>query len=295
MADQKIKMDVDETLELDYLVEKVSRDAVTINKEPSGLSESYYSTDTYVFDPSGTGTYEIEVKNQVIEIEVTDIPDSAISHWTFDNADTINGTTIDSWGDNDGIIKGVETGVSGSTETYDTGDAYSFNGTDSDVQVPNDSTIEFGENQDFSVTIWVKTTTTDVSRRILQKGDVQGSWWTFNMFEPSNDLQWQIDDGSTLVNATVDFSVFTDGDWHLISGMCDRGADELKLYIDGTLEDTADISSVGDISSTYDLYFGSDNSNGNYFDGRMDDPRIYDMALSPTDVSNLYNTGSISG
>jgi hypothetical protein len=79
MVDQKIKMNTSETLEIDYLVEEVSRDVVTINKEPSGLSESYYSTDTYVFDPSGAGTYEIEIKNQVIEIEVTDIPDSVVS------------------------------------------------------------------------------------------------------------------------------------------------------------------------------------------------------------------------
>jgi hypothetical protein len=130
MADQKIKMDVDETLELDYLVEDVSRDIVNINKNPNGLSKSYYSTDTFVFDPSGTGIYEIEIKNQVIEIEVTDIPDSVLYQWDFiDNfsqgdttvEDSVGSVDMSLTGDHQDATIGGESGAEGDgTDDYGT-------------------------------------------------------------------------------------------------------------------------------------------------------------------------------
>jgi len=47
--------------------------------------------------------------------------------------------------------------------------------------------------------------------------------------------------------------------------------------------------------SGHELYIGQDSRDQNYWDGYIDDLRIYDKELSNTEVSNLYNTGIIDG
>lgn len=48
---KSISMDVDETLEIDYSVEEFDGNTITVNKS-TGFSKSYYSTETFVFNPS---------------------------------------------------------------------------------------------------------------------------------------------------------------------------------------------------------------------------------------------------
>lgn len=80
---KKITMNADETLELDYLVEQVSDDAIGVASEPDNVSTSidYISTRTGVFNPPDTGTYQLNINGQTIKIEVIDIPDSAIAQF----------------------------------------------------------------------------------------------------------------------------------------------------------------------------------------------------------------------
>jgi hypothetical protein len=75
---EQITMNVDETLELDYLVEDISNDTINVKDEPSNFSTEigYIRKEIGVFDPPGAGTYQLEINGQTIEIKVTNIPDS---------------------------------------------------------------------------------------------------------------------------------------------------------------------------------------------------------------------------
>lgn len=84
MVDELITMNVSDVLELDYLIEEISDDKVTINSNPSSLNDSYISRNSYIFDPEGTGEYEIEVDGQTVLIDVTNIPDSTDLHSRYD-------------------------------------------------------------------------------------------------------------------------------------------------------------------------------------------------------------------
>lgn len=65
-------MNINEILELDYLVEEVSNSDISYNKKPGSVSESYVTRNLYVFDPNDTGLYEFEVGGSVVEVDVTD-------------------------------------------------------------------------------------------------------------------------------------------------------------------------------------------------------------------------------
>jgi len=79
------------------------------------------------------------------------IPDSGVARWTFDDADTESGTTLDVWGDNDGNITGATTGVSGANQTYTTNEAYDFDGADDYVTAP----LPLSGSVDVSLAFWI--------------------------------------------------------------------------------------------------------------------------------------------
>jgi hypothetical protein len=104
---EKISMNVNETLELDYLVEQMTDDTIDITSEPNNVSTSinYIKKHSGVFDPPDTGTYKLDINGQTVEIEVNDIPDSVVSLYDFeDNSDT--STAIDMRGSNDLTVNG---------------------------------------------------------------------------------------------------------------------------------------------------------------------------------------------
>lgn len=78
---ENITMNVDNTLEMDYIVQQISDDAVEVKSEPTNNSYSinYLNRKVSVFNPMETGTYKLDINGQTIEIEVIDIPNSVVS------------------------------------------------------------------------------------------------------------------------------------------------------------------------------------------------------------------------
>lgn len=73
------------------------------------------------------------------------------------------------------------------------------------------------------------------------------------------------------------------------------GTNNTKVYINGTLAGTGTIEYHSTIS-TYPLYFGKYNQEGNvwYKSGVIDDIRIYNRALNEAEIHELYTEGLIS-
>jgi hypothetical protein len=85
-VDESITMNLNEVLELDYLVGDTSSDAINIKEDQTNSSIDYIYKEIGVFDPDTTGVTTLEINNQVIEVEVIDSPK--------------NGNYLDDWSDN---------------------------------------------------------------------------------------------------------------------------------------------------------------------------------------------------
>jgi len=85
-----------------------------------------------------------------------------------------------------------------------------------------------------------------------------------------------------------------DGSWHHVVGTYD-GTNKI-VYVDG--KNVASIGGSGDISSggSNAINIGVRNNAGsyvNYFNGQIDDVKIYNYGMTPTQIKTLYNDGAV--
>ncbi len=197
-----------------------------------------------------------------------------IGHWRFDDG---SGTTaIDS-----SVSSNPGTLVNGPTWTAGrVGGAVSFDGTDDYVTVANEATYDVTGN--LTVAAWIKVDTfTKQWQSIVTKGD--SAWRLLR-----NNLTDALCFAGTGLTADTVYGTrnVNDGQWHHAVGVYD--GTRLSLYVDGTLDASA--ASTGAIgTNNYNVFIGENaQATGRQFDGLIDDVRVYNRALSATDVSALY-------
>ncbi|MGD0058427.1 MAG: LamG-like jellyroll fold domain-containing protein [Verrucomicrobiia bacterium] len=121
--------------------------------------------------------------------------------------------------------------------------------------------------------------------RILEKGKSDNQYALFA--NPSNQLEFLL---AGVSNGTLIVSPPSSGAWHHLAATYD-GFSSISLYIDGQL--AAQQSASGALPVTTDpLAIGNKpgNSSPNYFfQGNIDDVRIYGSALPPAQIAQLYN------
>ncbi|MBC6451733.1 LamG domain-containing protein, partial [Actinokineospora xionganensis] len=107
--------------------------------------------------------------------------------------------------------------------------------------------------------------------------------WTFGVSDVDADtgkFQWAIGTSSPQADQ-----------WTHVTVVHDAVADTISLYVNGVLEKTSPVT--GRIISTGPFHLGMHKQSGAYtaaFVGGIDDVRVYDGALTATEVADLFNT-----
>ena len=205
------------------------------------------------------------------------------------------GNANDSVNGNNGSIQGGVTFAPG-----EVGQAFSFNGVDGEVKVPDAGTLD---PSTISVALWVNSSTAGPGEYLLSKGasgDQFGSYALDTASSVNGDLYFDIYvQGVGLVRspAAAHASVF-DGHWHLVVGTYDNQT--VRLYVDGVQVGTGTPTSGGiqyGLPTQNNLLLGNyDNggasSNNYHYSGLLDEVTIYNRALSATEVHNDFTAGS---
>ena len=171
------------------------------------------------------------------------------------------------------------------------GKAVEFDGTDDYVDIGDKDSLDFGTG-DFTITAWVKTSNTQW-QYIYSKGtgstDAGGVGYGVAIY--SNGMYAYIHDGTRLVTPVVGSGI-ADGNWHHLVWVFDRDGN-MTPYIDGVAQTPTDISSrSGSVSNSINAYVGFIGGTLNrYFDGLIDDLKIYNVALTADEVKQEYNQG----
>jgi len=197
----------------------------------------------------------------------------------------VGGTAFNS-GSGGSALNGALPSGSAPTWTNDGkfGKALSFNGTDESgnyVQLFN--TVSIGGQR--TIAAWVKTTTTR-SLSTVWGDDKQG----ILRFE-SGVLKLYANDGSF---KNVSKSGINDGQWHHIVGVINSGTG-IKLYVDGALADSTSLGTLD--TTTYNAKIGANYASSDnptqFFDGKIDEVKIWNYALTADQVKKEYNGGNV--
>jgi tetratricopeptide (TPR) repeat protein len=199
-----------------------------------------------------------------------------VGWWKFDESE---GTTAaDSSGNgNNGTLHGNPRWQPSAGKV---GGALEFDGVDDYVNCSNDASLDTAGK--ITLSLWVKTNDSGNSEdnEWVSKGD-----HTYAIKHKSNNnIEFFIYDGDWYTAWYAVDSSFN-GVWHHVAGTYDGSA--LKLYVDGMLQATT--AHVGSIETgTNNLYLGENSeATGRFYAGAMDDVRIYNYALSESDIAGL--------
>jgi hypothetical protein len=198
-----------------------------------------------------------------------------VGWWKLD--DGFGTTAIDSSGrGNNGTLSNGPVWVAGRI-----GGALDFDGTNDYVDCGNAAI--FNITGQITLSLWVNTDTVAAGthRSYLLKGDTS---YALKQGSPGNIEFFVYIGGWQAVTFPVDTSF--NGVWHHLAGTYDGS--QIKLYVDGVLRDTKPYK--GAIATNAAIVsIGSDSGTRRYCDGRIDDVRIYNRALSMADIMKLAN------
>jgi trimeric autotransporter adhesin len=239
---------------------------------------------TYGATPQ-TLTYSTLVHDAPTSTTTTDITNGLVGWWKF------NGDATASVG-----VGGTVNGATLTTgETGKPNSAYSFNGSSQYISVP--STFGLGSTN-ITMSLWVKNVATPNSGDFIKIGnnsDGTGGYGygvgigatTFDNSNPGNNLI-----GLFEVYRWIPTSQTVTLGWHYIVMMID-GSGVPSLYEDGALVGTYSGTNSGAPTGgmTY-IGAGMGTSLYRFFNGAIDDVRIYNRTLTPQEINTLYDNGA---
>ena len=212
------------------------------------------------------------------------VTDGLVGYWTFDKADTEGKTARAAWGDVDGTIKGDPEVVEGQVN-----EALSFDGQSDCIE--SDIPELHEELPAVSYEAWVKTSKVAYNH-IISRGN---SWKAGNVIlYIEGDFRFTIFGYQAVSSSGVN----PDGDWHHLVGIFDgsiKPPGNMLLYIDGSLEGQGSIN-LDEVQGLDEplLIANRESSAGQWFQGDLDEVRIYDRALSEEEVNqNIQAEGTM--
>ena len=207
-----------------------------------------------------------------------------VSEWTFDEPEVL-GKTSDSWENNNGTIYGPAYQSSNSGKCI-FGGCYSFDGSNDYIDL--DNTVYLAYNN-FTISWWMKRT---LSRyECIFSSSIGGSNGQIEV-SSTNGIRFE-----SRINNIYDVMMPTnldlsDGNWHHFVVL--SAPTEFSLYSDGVK--TFSNSPNTDTTNQAFHYIGVQQLQGtyvygNYFTGLLDDIRIYNAALSFSQIKQNYIAG----
>jgi hypothetical protein len=182
--------------------------------------------------------------------------------------------------------------------------ALSFDGLDQFVRIPHSFEFDF-ESGDFSVSFWLLQYSYQIDTTkqysYLMKGSLyedpelkrSGKRYEVYYKPVINALVFEIDDNTIMSSVEAGEEFYIQGEWVQLVATRDTKSGLINLYANGNLiESAADSSS--DISEDENLYFGYNIDNDMYLKGALDDVRLYNYALSESEIDSLYKSGITS-
>ncbi len=192
---------------------------------------------------------------------------------------------------NDGTSYGALSTVSGKINQ-----GMSFDGIDDYIEVVDSASLDITNN--LTMESWFSPTTTinstNSNARIVDKQNAY--YLLFDYPSTNGKLKLVLKIGGTWVNVASVTATWNAGQWYHIVGTYDGST--MRIYVNGTLENSKPMTgNIG--TSDYKLFLGtravSNVPTNMFFNGSIDEVKIYSRALDSAEVLDHYNATGVGG
>ncbi len=210
----------------------------------------------------------------VYQLLYSPITKKAIAWYRFEN------NLLDSSNSNHGTAPGAAASYAAGRN----GQGLSLNGSTQYAQIP------LSISESFTIAMWIKTTSTGGT----------GGWWEgkglvdaerpnsvadFGTVVRGNKFGFGVGSPDTTISSTT---VINNNAWHHCVATRDNYTGQMKVYVDGVLQATAN-GPIGPRTSPTNLSIGRINTGINYTTGTIDEIKLFNYPLSAEEIANIYN------
>jgi hypothetical protein len=205
--------------------------------------------------------------------------DPPVAQWHFDEP---SGTSAaDSSGNG---LTGTLTSGAAFTNAGKYGGAVAFDGVDDYVNVPDDNLLDLNT---FTLEAWVYPTTLSTPwRSVIFKEDATANRQAYSLYASNGSAFPTVEVGNPAGSGVITkagSATISANTWTHLAATYDGSA--LKVYKDGTLIGTQSLTGTL-TTSTHPLKIGGNAIYWNeWFEGRIDEVKLYDRALSATEIA----------
>jgi hypothetical protein len=163
--------------------------------------------------------------------------------------------------------------------------AYLFDGINDFIRIEESPSLQVSTG--LSVCAWVKCLHISDHGRIVSKwGGGSEYFCSYDIsFLASSDVLFEVLDLPGNSPTGIGYGPVTTNEWYFLVGTFD--GENIYLYINGELKGTASFPKV--LYQGLPVFIGCENGTWLFFNGIIDDVRIYNRALSETEILALYN------
>ncbi len=210
--------------------------------------------------------------------KATSLTDGLVGHWTFDGEDLKNNVKDRSGNNNNGYMTGF-TSTSTAVTRGKIGQGLRFDGSNDRIAI---STNIIGSDN-ATICAWINTRSLSSWQAIV--GD---NSFIFGPYSDGNRLVLTNNGGSSVIYSANN-SLTTNQWYHACAIRLSNGTG--SIYINGVQSGSS--GSIGASAFPLNTAIGSLQSGGGgyNFNGQLDDVRVYNRALSASEITQLYQTG----
>ena len=182
-----------------------------------------------------------------------------------------------------------------------------MDGADDYVEIGNHAVFNFndggGNDEPFSLSAWVQTTSSNDQGAIISKNGGSGTPSNWLLVHDEGEIQAFVYDGSgnnlAAIRAfTVSSGLLPPGEWCHVVMTYDGSKSEngINVYVNGEVKAVSRTNPSpysGLINTTTPVRIGANARDGvgNLFEKYITEAVVYDFALNPTEVSEVFNNG----
>ena len=167
-----------------------------------------------------------------------------------------------------------------------------FNGVDNTISAVSPLV---NANSSSSISAWIYLQPNNPSwQRIITKiygSNIGARAGSIDIFSNTNKLRYVIVSDTGTDYSATSTTVLNNNQWYYVVGTYDNTTGNVSIYINGNFENSIINTEKTTTSGSSPFYIGSELNTGTptYFNGSLDEVRIYNRALSESEIELLYN------